>query len=105
MFSVVFNGEVKGLCDEPNYVKQKDGIWINCNKSDHEAIAIGGVAYEGAIVKQHDGGDVVFGQGIALDEAAGRIELNASGIDGLAEIVEIQNEALNDLATAINELG
>lgn len=35
---------------------------------------------------------------------AENIDTNAGGIDGLAETVEMQNEALNDLATAVAEL-
>lgn len=38
-------------------------------------------------------------------ENADNIDVNANGIDGLAETVEMQNEALNDLATAVAELG
>lgn len=37
-------------------------------------------------------------------ENAGNIDVNADGIDGLAEVVEMQNEALNDLAEAVTEL-
>ena len=35
---------------------------------------------------------------------AENIEANAGGIDELAESIEMQNEALNDLAMAITEL-
>lgn len=37
-------------------------------------------------------------------ENADNIDVNATGVDGLAEVVEMQNEALNDLATAVAEL-
>lgn len=37
-------------------------------------------------------------------ENADNIDTNAIGIDGLAEVVEMQNEALDDLAMAVAEL-
>ena len=37
-------------------------------------------------------------------ENADNIDINANGIDGLAETIEMQNEALDDLATTVAEL-
>ena len=37
-------------------------------------------------------------------ENADNIDTNAAGLDGLAETVVMQNEALDDLATAVAEL-
>lgn len=37
-------------------------------------------------------------------ENADNIDSNATGIDGLAEVIDMQNEAINDLATAVSEI-
>lgn len=103
MYSVIFNGEVKGMCDYPNYVKKVNNIWINCTKDDHEAIAIGGVAYPGAIAKKNDSGEVVFGQGVQLDDASNRISTNDDALMELAEMVSEQEDALIELASRMED--
>lgn len=65
MYVIVSNGEVVGLCDEPNYIRKKDGIWIEARADEAEAIAIGGNAYElenGAFAKKIDGGTYTFNE-------------------------------------------
>ena len=42
--------------------------------------------------------------GAAHKENAENIDTNATGIDDLAGMIEMQNEALNDLATAVAEM-
>lgn len=69
MYQVINEGRVVGYCDEPVYVKKKDGVWINCNPEGAEAIAIGGVAIEGAIANEI-GTEVYVGDRIAEIEDA-----------------------------------
>lgn len=103
MYSIISNGEVKGMCDYPNYIKKVDDIWINCTEDDHEAIAIGGVAYPGAIAKKNDSGEVVFGQGVQLDDASNRISTNDDALIELAEMIADQEDAIIELANKIKE--
>lgn len=60
MYLIIADGVAKGLCEKPRYVKLKNDIWIECSENDFEAVAIGGVAYQNAIVREIDSGEYVF---------------------------------------------
>jgi len=89
MFLILVDGQAKGLCDKPNYVKRKNGIWIDGTENDHEAIAIGGTAYEGAVAKVADSGEYVF-------------NLNEQTVENTSSISDVQ-DALMELADIISE--
>ena len=87
MYSIIIDGQVRGLVDYPNYVKQKQGVWIKGTEKNHEAIAFKSVAYPGAFAKKLDGGELLFDEGIRIDEANDRIDSNDDALMEIAEIV------------------
>ena len=89
MVLILVDGVAKGLCDKPNYVKKKNDIWIDGTKEEHDAIAIGGVAYESAIVKEIDSGEFVF-------------DINSKTSQNVKDVSDIQ-DALVELADMISE--
>lgn len=97
MYIIVAKDGIKGICDYPNYVKKKNNIWINGTKDDHEAIAIGGVAYEGAFAKEQDGGELIVN--LQNADKGIYIELTESEIEVLT-----MSQALTDAEIAILEL-
>lgn len=89
MFLILVNGEAKGLCDTPNYVKNKEGIWIDGKENDYDAIAIGGEAYRDAVIKEVDSGEYVF-------------DINGKIYQSIKDVSDIQ-DALVELADIIAE--
>ena len=104
MYYIIIDGEVKGMVDYPNYVKQKEGIWINATEKDHEAIAFQSVAYPDALAKKIDGAEIVFAQGVKLDEANERIESNDDALMEIAEYIESNDDAIMEIADIVSNL-
>ena len=46
MYSIVHKGARLGFCDEPRYVKDHYGVFIQTGKDDATHVAIGGNAYD-----------------------------------------------------------
>lgn len=97
MYVIIAEDGIKGICDYPNYVKKKNNVWINGTKDDHEAIAIGGVAYEGAFAKEQDTGEFIVN--LQNTDKKIYIELTDSEIEALT-----MSQALTDAEIAILEL-
>lgn len=92
MFSIIVDGQVKGLCEKPNYVKKKNNIWINGNINDYEAIAIGGVAYENAIAKEENSGEYLFQANNQIAENIISIEDIQDALVELADLIVSKGE-------------
>lgn len=82
MFFIINNGELKGMCDKPRYVKSNKGIYIECTKEEAECVAIGGTAYDlsETIVSESDSAEYAFRESKKLDNAS-------ANIDDLQELV------------------
>ena len=78
MFQITKDGSVIGFCEEPTYVKDKDGIWVNCPEEEAEAIAFKSEAIEGAVATKIGTeiyvGDLIAGIEDALCELAMTID-------------------------------
>lgn len=104
MFSVINNGAIIGLCDIPNYIKVKDGIFISTDKDNAEGVAIGGSVYmfaDNTIVKQLDGSEVVFNTDVKVKIVSGELEDTE---DALCEASEDLDTRLSDIEDALCEL-
>ena len=104
MYLIIHGGEVKGMCDTPRYVKIKNDTFVECDKAEAEAIAIGGAAYEGATAKEHDGGEVSFEQSVQLKEQGSKITINDNATADIGEILNDLSEAINELTEIISEM-
>lgn len=97
MYAIVNDTGVLGYTDEPIYVKKKNGVWINCDPKECEAIAYRNTAYEGAIAHKEDGGYAVYV--LEEDNKNIYIELTESEIQMMT-----QERQLTDAEIAILEL-
>ena len=60
MFRILVDNEVIGVCETPRYIKKKNNIWVRCQKSDAEGIAINNQVYATAVAVPVDNGEYVF---------------------------------------------
>ena len=101
MFEIIYEGEVIGLVEKPRYVRQKNGVWVQCEGKDATAIALKSHAYEGAFAKETDGGEYAFEQESRITANEGDI---ADTQDALIEATTDIDSRLADIEDALCEL-
>lgn len=111
MYHVIIDGEIKGFCEKPRYIKIKPetGVYIEAKFEDAIGVAFGGVVYNllgrneipnapQAIIKEIDGAEIVFNDKIKITEHDENIfEIETV----LCEFDITLNERINE----INEIG
>lgn len=68
MFEIIYEGKVIGLVEKPRYVRQKNGVWVQCDGKDATAIALKSHAYEGAFAKEIDGGEYLIERDTEIEQ-------------------------------------
>lgn len=104
MYAIINHGAIVGLCDTPNYIRVKDGIYTNAKKENAEGVAIGGVAYmfnDTTLIKVVDGGEITFTNEVKISNVNG--ELNDTE-DALCEASEDFDQRIADIEDALCEL-
>lgn len=106
MYAIINNGEIKGFCDTPRYIRSKNGIYVNTRKDNAEGVAIGGEAYrlENTLIKEVDGSEVVFSESVKLKDAEDNIRTTEQEITDLEIESMEQEQAITDHDIAIMEL-
>lgn len=111
MYQIIINGEIKGFCETPHYIKVKSetGVYIESKLEDAIGVAFGGVAYNlfghneipdtpQAIVKEIDGAEIVFNDKIKIAEQG----------ENIFEVESVLCEfdmTLNKCVNEMNEMG
>ena len=104
MYAIIYQGDIVGFCDNPNYIRVKDGINTNAKKENAEGVAIGGHAYffkDGALIKEVDGGEISFANEVKIGEVNGELDDTE---DALCEISEDLDQRIADIEDALCEL-
>ena len=100
MFEIIYEGKVIGLVEQPRYVRQKNGVWVQCEGKDATAIALKSHAYEGAFAKETDGGEYLLGRDVEIEQEI--TEQDLENLEAEQEItdldlrvmeLEVQNES------------
>lgn len=94
MYQIIYQNEVIGLADIPVFIKDKDGVWVDCSEEEAEGIAFESNPYIGATIHEIESYKV-------MNEKTANIELQLTDI----EIAQIENEQiLTDHDIALLEL-
>ena len=104
MFAIVNGGEILGLCDKPRYVaKNQNGVLVEVSVENAECVALGGTAYSLDVfsVKELDCSELVFSQGIKLEETSKNTDDAQDAICILSEDIETR---LADIEDALCEM-
>lgn len=99
MYLISNQDGIIGLCDQPNYVKDKNGVFINCKENEADGVAFGGTVYgvSDVAVKRIDGGLIVSSN-------TKDIESNSNGLFDIAELEDENSNGIFELAEYIAEL-
>ena len=99
MYLISDQNGVIGLCDKPNYVKDKNGILVECEENEADGIAFRGTFYNitDVTAKHIDGGMIAFGN-------SKDIESNSNGLFDIAELKDENSSGIFELAEYIAEL-
>lgn len=114
MYHIIIDGEIKGFCETPRYIKIKPetGVYIEAKLEDAIGVAFGGVAYNlfghdeipdtsQAIVKEIDGAEVVFSDNAKITAQGENIfEVESA----LCELDTTSDERMTDIENALCEL-
>lgn len=92
------------MCDIPRYVKLVNGVWVECKKEVAEAISVGGHPFEGAVAKEHDGGEVAFNDHVRLDEQSNLITVNGDATADIGDTLSTIMDAIEELTEIIAEM-
>lgn len=108
MYQIIYENECIGYTDEPLYIKDKNGVWIECKKEEAEGIAYKSTAYVGATAREYDSYKVITEADAELEKVITDIEINQmedeQNITNI-EITQIEDEQiLTDHDIAILEL-
>lgn len=118
MYSIISEGRLVSLCDEPRYIKmhKKNGAYVEADKSEAIGISVNGTLYNinggseipnapEAIIKQDDVAEYVFRNRVRIFKSeestnAAIIEIQ----DALCELDAVSSENLTTLENALCEL-
>jgi hypothetical protein len=100
MYKIYSQGKLIALCDEPRYIKEKDGVFVGAKKEDAAGIAVGGEVYnlagqvlkqnaDEAIVVKEDSGLLLFETKQGLDEA--------QAVNSICFVTMAESEELDDV--------
>lgn len=111
MYTVICDGQVLGLCDTPNYIRIKDGIFVDTTENEATGIAFGGAVYnyngdvifgaKSVIVQKIDGSQYVFDENVKFQK--GITENSDSSFD-LADIADENSMSILELADMVANL-
>ena len=76
MYQIVYENEVIGYTDEPIYIRNKNGVWVNCKPKEAEGIAYNSIAYVGAHAWEFDSYKVITESSAALERTITDIEIS-----------------------------
>ena len=99
MFIVINNGDIKGFCDQPRYVRDKNGCFVQCEKDEATHVAIGGVAYDlsnNTFVREADGSDVTFRESVKLENVNVGLSDSEDALCMLSEEVDARIAEIED---------
>ena len=107
MYLIIHNGDTKGLCDKPRYVRFNNGVLIQCEQDKASHVAIGGNAYALAetIIKETDSAEYAFNQGKLLDETTQNAVDAQDAICILSEDLEARLTDIEDALCEISKEG
>lgn len=114
MYRIIINGEIKGCCDKPRYIKIKPetGVYINATLDDAVGVAFGGVAYNLlnhneipntpiAIVSETDASEYIFNDSLKITDCGENIfEVESA----LCELDSTSDERMSNIELALCEL-
>lgn len=114
MYQIIINGEIKGFCEKPRWIKIKPetGVYIEVKFEDAIGVAFGGVVYNlfgrneildtpQAIVKEIDGAEVVFSDNAKITKQGENIfEVESA----LCELDTTSDERMSNIELALCEL-
>lgn len=71
MYAIIKGSEVISLCDEPRFVRDKDGIWVESDQEHADKVAVGNENYglDEIYIREVDGAEYVFGESVKLASA------------------------------------
>lgn len=113
MYSIRVDGKIIGFCDKPRYVKIKEssGDYVQCERSEAIGLVFKGEqfnlpdmdTFEGrptAVVTERDGAEIVFNQGVSIEEnEAGIIDVEGA----ICELDSTYDTRISDLEYALCE--
>ena len=123
MYEIISNGQIVSLCDKPRYIKVKPstGCFIEATAEDAQGVSAGGKAYNlsghteitvttydevaettetvpapVAVVRDVDGGEVTFKEGVRIGENEVKLgETNDTALAGLMATTDLYEQLLD----------
>ena len=100
MYKIYSQGKLIALCDEPRYIKEKDGVFVGAKKEDASGIAVGGEVYNlaGQVLKQGADEAIVVKEdsGLLLFETKQELS-EAQVVNSICFVTMAESEELDDV--------
>ena len=105
MFLIINNGELKGFCEKPRYVKNKNGVFVECEKEEAEKVALKGIGYDlsETIVRETDSAEFAFDESIKLSSVNDELTDSEDALCSFSEDVDARIAEIEDALCEISK--